>query len=622
MAESSIIREFLVGIGFKIDVDSQKKFKDGVEDATKQTDALDKAQVKAGKSAVTMAAAFVGATAFVAARTVDFAAKLENLHFAARRTGAAASSLKAVANAAQDVGVTAEQAQSSIEGVARFMRNNPGGESYIASLGVQTRDANGHLRDTVDIVNDIGKAMSKKQPWLARQYAETLGIDENYMLGMRDPAYQKSYDRAKKDYDKSGVDKSNNGAHDLMSRLRALQSKFEATVGTVGAWGIETGATLGGGLASYFGAKSVVQAAIGKALGKGAQDAATKAAATAAEGAAKAAAESAAATAAEAGAAAAAAAGGATSTATGRAIGLLARALPWAGRMLGGLGLLFHSENLNSGESEDLRKRRKLGPTIDQPKDQGTRKPVPTPASTPAPSPAPAPKADAAPKSAPAHASAPAPAGQPAAANAPQTRAQLIAEMIAASKESEARSGVPALVTFAQWALESHWGEKKSGKNNVFGVKARKGQAGTDVVTHEVVNGKSVKVVQRFADYDSLADAFTAHANLLAKGRAYANARKHSNDPSAFADALSGVYATDLHYGDKLKNIMSNAVRSGQWQQVAAGQYDRPAHIEVKQDVKIQVTGTSDPDATARSVAREQRNVNDGIVRNLQGAMG
>ncbi|MEK6319886.1 MAG: glucosaminidase, partial [Burkholderia gladioli] len=112
--------------------------------------------------------------------------------------------------------MSADQAQSSIENVARLMRNNPAGESYIASLGVQTRDANGHLRDTVDIVNDIGKAMAKQPVWRGAQYAQQLGIDENYMLGMRDSAYQASYDRAKKDYVSSGVDTANNGGHDLM----------------------------------------------------------------------------------------------------------------------------------------------------------------------------------------------------------------------------------------------------------------------------------------------------------------------------------------------------------------------------------------------------------------------
>ncbi|MBR8471933.1 MULTISPECIES: glycoside hydrolase family 73 protein [Burkholderia] len=604
MAESSVIREFLVALGFKIDVDQEKKFRDGVEGATKKTEELDKAQVKAGKSAVTMAAAFVGATAFVAARTVDFAQKLENLHFAARRTNSAASSLKAVANAAQDVGVSADQAQSSIENVARFMRNNPSGESYIGSLGVQTRDANGQLRDTVDIVNDIGKAMAKKPAWFGAQYAQQLGIDENYMLGMRDEAYQQSYDRAKGDYVKSGVDTANNGGHSLMSALRHMQSGLEGTFGTVGTFGIETGAALGGGLLTYMGAQKAVQAAVGRALGVGVEKAATTAAAAAAETAATAAAG---AGATGAGAAAAGAA------AAGRA-GLLSRLLPWGGRLLGragALGLLFHSEGLNQGEGEELKRRQALGPTIDAPTPDAKPAAAAAPSAVPA-SPAPAQRA-----------SPPVAAGQPAAASAPPNNvAQRIADAIAASKESEARSGIPALVTFAQWVQESGWGKKMSGKNNPFGIKARKGEAGTDVVTHEVINGKRVRMVQRFADYDSMADAFTAHANLLAKGKPYSKARTHLDDPFAFADALTGVYATDPKYGSKLKKIMGDMLQGSQWTPLSPVDRDRQTHIEVKQDVRIEVRGSADPDATARSVAREQQNVANETIRYAGGLGG
>ncbi|RRA01912.1 glycoside hydrolase family 73 protein [Burkholderia cepacia] len=607
MAESSVIREFLVALGFKIDVDSEKKFRDGVEGATKKTEELDKAQVKAGKSAITMAAAFVGATAFVAARTVDFAQKLENLHFASRRTGAAASSLKAVANAAQDVGVSADQAQSSIENVARFMRNNPSGESYIGSLGVQTRDANGQLRDTVDIVNDIGKAMAKKPAWFGAQYAQQLGIDENYMLGMRDQAYQQSYDRAKSDYTRSGVDTANNGGHSLMSALRHLHSGFEGTVGTVGAFGIETGATLGGGLLTALATKKIVQAAVGRVLGVGVEKAAATAAAAAAESAAATAAGTAAAGAAatEAGAAATGAA-----AAAGRA-GLLSRLLPWGGRLLGragALGLLFHSEGLNQGEDEELKRRQALGPTIDAPAPAAPAAAQPAAPAYPGPT---------------QHAAPPVAAGQPAASNAPpSTAAQRIADAIAASKESEARSGIPALVTFAQWAQESGWGKKMSGKNNPFGIKARSGEAGTDVVTHEVIGGKRVKMVQRFADYDSLADAFSAHARLLANGKPYANARAHRDDPFAFADALTGVYATDPKYGSKLKKIMGGMLQGSQWTPLSPGDRDRQTHIEVKQDVRIEVRGSADPDATARSVAREQQNVANETIRYAGGLSG
>jgi hypothetical protein len=46
------------------------------------------------------------------------------------------------------------------------------------------------------------------------------------------------------------------------------------------------------------------------------------------------------------------------------------------------------------------------------------------------------------------------------------------------------------------------------------------------------------------------------HGELLGKGAPYANARRYHNDPDRFADALTGVYATDPQYGTLLKKIM------------------------------------------------------------------
>jgi hypothetical protein len=98
------------------------------------------------------------------------ASKLENLYFVSKRTGAAASSLKAFDFAARNLGVSTESAFGAVENLAKFLRNNPAGEGYLATLGVQTRNANGELRDTVDILSDLGAELAKKPTWLASQY--------------------------------------------------------------------------------------------------------------------------------------------------------------------------------------------------------------------------------------------------------------------------------------------------------------------------------------------------------------------------------------------------------------------------------------------------------------------
>ena len=65
-------------------------------------------------------------------------------------------------------------------------------------------------------------------------------------------------------------------------------------------------------------------------------------------------------------------------------------------------------------------------------------------------------------------------------------------------------------------------------------------------------------IVARFRRFDSLAEAFDQHGKLLATAAPYVPAMEHTDDPDAFADALTGVYATDPNYGFTLKWVIRN----------------------------------------------------------------
>ncbi|WP_176331912.1 glycoside hydrolase family 73 protein, partial [Burkholderia vietnamiensis] len=226
-------------------------------------------------------------------------------------------------------------------------------------------------------------------------------------------------------------------------------------------------------------------------------------------------------------------------------------------------------------------------------------------------------------------------AAQPTPAPAPAERSPAfldrVRDAMAAARQSQAKTGVPWLVTFAQWALESGFGKKMpAGSNNPFGIKAKAGQPYVEAMTNEFINGKMTRVTQRFAKFDSLADAFEQHAKLLANGRAYAKARKHKDDAFSFADALTGVYATDPQYGAKLKSIMTRALGNSEWlaqgpQAPAAAMNPSsgggPTKVELHQSTQIHVNGSGDPAAAGRAVEREQRAVNADMVRNLQGVI-
>ena len=132
-------------------------------------------------------------------------------------------------------------------------------------------------------------------------------------------------------------------------------------------------------------------------------------------------------------------------------------------------------------------------------------------------------------------------------------------EIADAAIASHKRWTVPASVTVAQWAVESAWGgSMPSGSNNPFGIKATGTQPSVDSPTREVINGENVTVTAKFRVFESLAQAFDEHGRLLATAPVYKDAMKQAGNPEAFADALTGVYATDPNYGTTLKWVMQN----------------------------------------------------------------
>jgi hypothetical protein len=132
-------------------------------------------------------------------------------------------------------------------------------------------------------------------------------------------------------------------------------------------------------------------------------------------------------------------------------------------------------------------------------------------------------------------------------------------EVVEAARTSKRKFGVPASITVAQWIVESAWGSAMPpDSNNPFGIKALEDQPAVESATWEVVDGKSVTVRARFRRFQSLSEAFEVHGKLLSTGAPYRAAMETAQDPDRFADALTGVYATDPQYGTTLRWVMDN----------------------------------------------------------------
>ncbi|BDH45761.1 hypothetical protein TUM12370_18050 [Salmonella enterica subsp. enterica serovar Choleraesuis] len=168
---TDVIKSFLVSLGFDVDEHGRQQFEATLVGVTKNV-------MKVGAA---VEAAALGVVAF----TAKTAAGLDTLYFASQRTGATAAGIQSIGYAASQTGGSAESARASMEGLAAFIRNNPGGEGFINRLGVQTRDASGQARDLSAVFTGLGQQLNSMPYYRARQYAGMLGIDENTLQAMR-----------------------------------------------------------------------------------------------------------------------------------------------------------------------------------------------------------------------------------------------------------------------------------------------------------------------------------------------------------------------------------------------------------------------------------------------------
>jgi flagellum-specific peptidoglycan hydrolase FlgJ len=130
-------------------------------------------------------------------------------------------------------------------------------------------------------------------------------------------------------------------------------------------------------------------------------------------------------------------------------------------------------------------------------------------------------------------------------------------DVVAAARRAQDAWRIPASVQLAQYIVESGWGaHMPPGSNNPFGIKALPGQPSVTVPTREFVGGRYVVVDAPFRAFASIDAAFDDHARLLAMAECYAPARAALPDVEGFCHALTGVYATDPHYGEGLMAVI------------------------------------------------------------------
>jgi hypothetical protein len=209
-----ILEEFLIGLGFDPKSDPAiRKFEDSIK--------------KTRLSVVALSAAVTGVAVAVEVGVKKMTDKFESLYYASQRSGAAVRNIQAVGYAMSKLGGQAEDGLSALDGLASFMRSTPAAGRFLAGLGVGTRDANGDLRDTSDILKDLVPRLKQMPFYLAKAYGGVLGIGESQLITLfRDTGeYQAEYLNM---LSKAGVDseKAAKASKDYRNELRTLGAAF------------------------------------------------------------------------------------------------------------------------------------------------------------------------------------------------------------------------------------------------------------------------------------------------------------------------------------------------------------------------------------------------------------
>lgn len=306
MSDSSVIREFLVRLGFKVDQGSQKKFDDAVKGST----------ISVTKLAAAVAAASLAVGKMVASVSKDF----DDLYFSAKKAGSSAESMQALGQAAESFGVSAGQAKASAHSLFMMLQKNPGTEGIFKSLGIQTRDAKGQLVDTEKLMMGFFAKAKKMPSYLAYQYAGMMGIsDDMLQAGMQEGFTEKELQRRLQAGNAGSAAQS---GHNEQERIRDAQAEYLQWLEKVNANMPPFVKELGGALGVLASFVSGPAATLLAGLGLGKLMSGGKAAA------------------------------GAASAGAGR--GILSRGVGLLGRLGAGIGLATYSGDLNKGEDEKL----------------------------------------------------------------------------------------------------------------------------------------------------------------------------------------------------------------------------------------------------------------------------
>lgn len=208
MSESSVMQEFLIKLGYKVDENQGKKFDEWLAGSKKAVFSYGQTAIEAGTAVYTA----------VALMSESF----EKLYYTSQRTGTSVSSLQSLQFGAAQIGVSAETATASIETMVRTMQLNPGTAALMGKLGVDPAQT-----DKAKVFVDLMEKLHKMPAYVGSQYAAQFGISDS-VYNMYTPERIAEEKRKEEMYRKmaagAGVspDKLASDSREFMNDLRVL----------------------------------------------------------------------------------------------------------------------------------------------------------------------------------------------------------------------------------------------------------------------------------------------------------------------------------------------------------------------------------------------------------------
>lgn len=127
------------------------------------------------------------------------------------------------------------------------------------------------------------------------------------------------------------------------------------------------------------------------------------------------------------------------------------------------------------------------------------------------------------------------------------SKQEFISALLPAAMEASKRTGIDPRIIVAQAAQETGWGRSAPG-NNYFGIKSHGQGGGQTFTTHEVINGKRVKIKDSFRQFASPADSVAGYADFILKNPRYRKLMEAQGLDAQLAALGASGYATDPNY--------------------------------------------------------------------------